>query len=331
MYSFIRVALEEIDKSEYYNFEDKLIYQTIPWIEFLTETQKIEPLILRICKDEKFIGYYTGFLFSKFGIKMLGSPFRGWTTLYMGFNLLPGNERAEIVVPLWKYVSKHYKCLYMELIDRYITLDQVNKYNLVAEAQITYLKDISGDINSVFNSFSSTCKNQIRRYEKNSAKFQVCEPTEEFAEKYYKQLTAVFGYQGLCPSYDLNRILILFRKLKELDGALYCTEMCNPEGESIGTLIGFAYNKTCYLFGLASYREEKYYQADYLVWDSFVHWKSEGCTSYDLVGEREYKLKFHPEKLAVPRIICCKARILIRLRNMAEKIYWLLNKLRGKK
>ncbi|MGL5257923.1 MAG: GNAT family N-acetyltransferase [Proteocatella sp.] len=330
MYTFEIVKLEDLNIKEYYDFEDKLIYQTLPWIHFLMETQKVEPIIVKISLNDSYIGYYTGFLFSKFGIKIIGSPFRGWTTLYMGFNLQNGVERAAIVNPLWKFLSKKYHCLYMEIIDRYITNEDVENNGLIADVQETYIKDISSDIDTIHKSFSSTCKNQIRRYEKNDAVLKVCKPSDDFAETYYEQLVAVFGYQNLIPTYDVNRVKVLLRELSKLDGALYCTEMFNPEGKSIGTLLGFAYNTTCYLFGLASYREEKYYQADYLVWDSFMHWKELGYKCYDLVGVREYKLKFHPELITVPRIICCKAKVLITLRNLALKLYWKFNAINGK-
>lgn len=330
MYTFEVIKLEDLNVEEYYDFEDKLIYQTLPWINFLIETQRVEAIIVRILLNGSYIGYYTGFLFSKFGIKIIGSPFRGWTTLYMGFNLLNGVERGAIIEPLWKFLSKKYHCLYMEIIDRYITNEDVVKHCLIADVQETYIKDISSDLDTIYKSFSSTCKNQIRRYEKNDAKLKVCEPSDDFANIYHKQLVAVFGYQDLSPTYDVNRVKVLLRELSKLDGALYCTEMLNPDGKSIGTLLGFAYNKTCYLFGLASYREEKYYQADYLIWDSFIHWKKMGCESYDLVGVREYKLKFHPELVAVPRIICCKAKILISLRNFSLKVYWKLNEFKGR-
>ena len=329
MYTITEVELKNLNTNEFNSTNDKLIYQTKEWIEFICETQKAKPIILRITDNNTFVGYFTCFLFSKFGIKIIGSPFRGWTTLYMGFNVSNGVDRASLIMPVWQYLKKHYKCMYMEIIDLYLTFDDVLREGLLADKQETYIKNISGNIDQVFKSFSSTCKNQIRRYEKNNAQLFVCEPNDAFAEKYYEQLKAVFGYQNLVPSYDCERVKKLLKNLNNIADSVYCTEMRNPEGRSVGTLIGFAYNSTCYLFGLASYREEKYYQADYLVWDSILHWKEHGCSSYDLVGVRDYKLKFHPELVAVPRVICCRFKVLIVLRNLAQKLFWAINSLKG--
>lgn len=329
MYKITEIELENLNIDEYYSTGDKVIYQTKEWINFICETQNVKPIILRITDDKAFVGYFTCFLFSKFGIKIIGSPFRGWTTLYMGFNVAEGVDRASLVKPVWQYLKKQYNCMYMEIIDRHLTFDDVQREGLLADKQETYIKDISEDIEQVFKSFSSTCKNQIRRYEKNDAYLNVCEPNDEFAEKYFNQLKVVFGYQNLVPSYDCERVKKLLKNLNYMADSVYCTEMCNPEGRSIGTLIGFAYKSTCYLFGLASYREEKYYQSDYLVWDSILHWKELGYTSYDLVGVRDYKLKFHPELVAVPRVICCRFKILIFMRNVAQKLFWAMNSIKG--
>ena len=89
MYNFIEVDINSLDVNEYNNFSDKLIYQTKEWVGFVAKTQNAKPIILRIIDDnDNLIGYYTCLLFSKFGFKIIGSPFRGWTTLYMGFNVV---------------------------------------------------------------------------------------------------------------------------------------------------------------------------------------------------------------------------------------------------
>jgi len=38
------------------------------------------------------VGYFTGLTFARFGVRILGSSFPGWTTPYIGFTLLPGSR-----------------------------------------------------------------------------------------------------------------------------------------------------------------------------------------------------------------------------------------------
>ncbi len=326
MYNFQRIELEELDNLEYANFGDKLIFQTLPWIRFILETQKVEIVLLRITKDGEFIGYFTGFVFSRFGVKIIGSPFNGWTTCYMGFNVVDNVSRAEIIDPLWKFVIKAYGCKYLEITDRFMTFEETQAVGLFTTSHTTYVKDLRQGGEAIFNSFSATCKNQIRRAGKNGASLIERVPDDSFAELYYSQLVKVFGYQGLKPTYDAERVRKLLQNLKGLDASIRCTEARNPEGLSIGTCITLAYNSTCYLWGLAIVREEKYFQADYLVWDSFLYWQGKGCISYDLVGLRQYKEKFHPDLVEIPCVICSKSKILIGAKNVAKRIYWILNK-----
>lgn len=330
-YNFEEISLDSIDLDEYNGFKDKLIFQTKEWVEFVADTQAAKPVILRITNAKnELIGYFTGLLFSKFGIKIMGSPFRGWSTSYMGFNVSDGVDRTGLVEPLWKFVSKKYGCMYMEIIDRHITFDDVERSGLTADKQDTYIKDISGEPEAVFESISAKCRKKIRRFEKSDAQLVEREPNDAFAEKYYEQIKRVFGYQNLTPSYDCERVKRLFKALNNFSDSIYCTEIIDSEGVSIGTSISFAYNSTCYVFGNATDHTKAYYQAEYLTWDRFVHWNKLGCTSCDMVGIRDFKQKFHPELVSVPRIICCKFKLLIALRNLAQKTYWRLNSVKGK-
>lgn len=329
MYSFEQVNYREIDDYINHEYEDRLIFQTKEWIDFVSDCKGAEPIVIRIKKDNKEIGFFTSLIFSVMGVRIIGSPFRGWTTLYMGFNLKPGENRVEIIPELWRYVHREFKCFYMEIVDWNISIEEAHEAGLTYGIQETYVKEISDELPKILKSFSSTCKNQIHRFEKNEARLDIVEPTDSFAEEYYKELERVFGYQGLKPSYDIKRVKSLLSHIKEIGkDTLYTTIAYSPEGTPIGTLIGFGYGKTAYLWGLTIIREEQYYQSDALLWDSFKHWKELGYEHYDLVGVRPYKLKFHPELRQTPRITCCKLPFMIKVRDWAEKMYWVVNKLR---
>lgn len=329
MYSFERVNYRKINDYINHEYEDRLIFQTKEWIDFVSDCKSAEPIVIRIKKDNKEIGFFTSLIFSVMGVRIIGSPFRGWTTLYMGFNLKLRENRVEIIPELWRYVHREFKCFYMEVVDWNISIEEAHEAGLTYGIQETYVKEISDELPKILKSFSSTCKNQIHRFEKNEARLDIVEPTDSFAEEYYKELERVFGYQGLKPSYDLKRVKSLLSHIKEIGKeTLYTTIAYSPDGMPIGTLIGFGYGKTAYLWGLTIIREEQYYQSDALLWDSFKHWKELGYEHYDLVGVRPYKLKFHPELRQTPRITCCNLPFMIKVRDWAEKMYWVIDKFR---
>jgi len=329
MFEFERVDIDTVSKEADF-YEDRLIFHTKEWIELINNTHNVEPIFLKIFADGKHIGFFTGFLFSKFGIRIVGSPFRGWTTLYMGFNLKNNIEvkRAEIVNPLWAYLKKTYHCVYCEIIDRFITEDDAKQYGLEYTLQGSYGIDISGTEDELLARFGKHCRKQIRQFERNDATIEIAEIDERFAENYYKQLKMVFGYQNLVPSYDLKRVKELLNALKQRDMVL-CLKVKNPEGDCIGSSISFGFNGRCYTWGSTSIREGKdYLQSEGLRWHMMQYWRSKNCFDYDMVGIREYKIKFNPYEIQVPRIILTSTKILIWGRNSAEKLYWVLNRIK---
>ena len=70
-------------------FPDREVFQTPEWIRFLAESQGAEPVILTLKAGVTAVGYFTGLIVPKAGMKILGSPFVGWTTPRMGIRLFP--------------------------------------------------------------------------------------------------------------------------------------------------------------------------------------------------------------------------------------------------
>src|SRR5512144_3250212 len=101
---FERVPLDQVDWPLVDAFEDRTFCQRRFWLEFIRETQAGEPVVARLDDCGTTIGYFTGVIVRKLGLPIMGSPFPGWTTPYMGFNLQPGLARAEAVAALLPFV-----------------------------------------------------------------------------------------------------------------------------------------------------------------------------------------------------------------------------------
>lgn len=331
MWIFEKAELDSVDTDEFNSFGDKLIFQTKEWLSFVAQAQNAAPVVVRISEDEKFIGYFTGLLFKKFGINIIGSPFRGWSTSYMGFNLKDGVERAAVIMPLWDFLKREYRCVYCEIIDRFITEEQAKNAGLSFNFQCSYCLDIGGSEEELLGSFTKHCRKQIRQSAKKDITIVRADPDDEFAQEYYSQLVSVFGYQGLAPSYDLRRVKLLLKNLADA-GCLLCQRAVTGGGKCVGTNISFGYNGRCYTWGSTSIRGENcdYLQSEALRWEMMRYWRERGCFDYDMVGRRDYKLKFNPYEIAVPRIILTRYKLLITLRDSAEKLYWRFNRIKNK-
>src|SRR3954452_22381199 len=82
------------------SFEDRTVFQTREWVGFVAECQRATPVLAELREGRDVVGYFTGLTFSRFGVKVLGSSFPGWTTPYMGFNLIKGISRAQALQAL---------------------------------------------------------------------------------------------------------------------------------------------------------------------------------------------------------------------------------------
>ena len=58
---------------------------------------------------------------------ILGSPFHGWTTPYMGFNLAPGIPRGDALQALERFAFGELGCVHLEVTDRYLTIEEGGK------------------------------------------------------------------------------------------------------------------------------------------------------------------------------------------------------------
>jgi len=63
------------------------------------------------------LGYFTGIRSRIYGVPILGSPYRGWLTAHMGFNLAPGVPRSEALRALGDLAFNQLGCLQLEIGD----------------------------------------------------------------------------------------------------------------------------------------------------------------------------------------------------------------------
>ncbi len=67
--------------------KDRTLLQTKAWLEYLAETQHATPVVAAVEQGTQVLGYVRGLVIRRFGLRILGSPFPGWTTSHMAFNV----------------------------------------------------------------------------------------------------------------------------------------------------------------------------------------------------------------------------------------------------
>src|SRR5580765_8621845 len=75
------------------SFPDAIVFQSSGWLRFLAEALPAEPVLAILRDGNEELGYLCGLKAKKIGMSLFGSPFRGWSTPYMGFNVKPSVPR----------------------------------------------------------------------------------------------------------------------------------------------------------------------------------------------------------------------------------------------
>lgn len=330
-YKFEIVDIDKLDVVEFNSYFDKTVFTTLPWINFISKDSRAKPLIIRIeFNDGKFLGYFTSLIIKKFGIKIVGSPFRGWSTCYMGIETIYKSEKQYVYKELSKFLFKKIKCDYIEITDRDMSVEQAKKCGFITLAAETLELDIDKDDEGIFKQMKTDCRNFIRQFERRGAKLEMVAPDEKFAKEYYEQLKDVFAKQKLVPTYSLEKVNNLIETLKD-SNQLLCLRVLDQENKSIATSIFLGYKNKFFFWGGASYRLGQHYRPnEYMIWMAIKYWRDHGCKIFDMVGDRKYKKKFGSYNAQYATIIFVKYKFLFVLRNCAEYIYFRIIELKGK-
>lgn len=314
-----RVEFDRVDWERLDAFDDRLVFQTRQWLEFIRRTQDAEPVVAAVLDArDAVVGYFTGLVIRRFGVRILGSPFPGWTTSYLGFNLEDGVGRDEAARALLRFAFGPLRCLHLELKDRFLIVETVGDLGFEHTPNITFEVDLGVSEAEIFGRMSSACRRAIRKSEKVGVVVEESEG-ENFADEYYAQLEDVFAKQGLTPTYDVARVRELIAAVHPT-GRLLLLRARSPEGHSIATGIFPALGRTAYFWGGASWREHQVLRPNEAIfWHAMRYWKARGVTALDMGGGGEYKRKYGPAELSVPFFRKSRIRGLGTLRELARR------------
>ena len=320
MLSLERLDPERVDWRRLDAFDDRVIFQTREWLAFVAETQDAEPLIAEVRDGGTSVGYFTGLVARRFGMRILGSPLPGWTTSYMGFNLEHDLPRKEAVEALLTFAFETLGCVHVELRDRRIELEDVAGLRLEHTPWPGFEVDLRPSEDEIWRRFKGPARTSIRKAEKLGV---VVEEADDltFAEDFYPQLIDVFAKQSLVPTYDIDRVRALIRNVLPT-GRLLLLRARNADGACIATAILPAMNGAAYFMGGASWRQHQTLRPnEAILWHAMRYWKARGVERLDLGGGLDYKRKYGPSEYSIPFLRRSRSRSLSGLRNLAKEAY----------
>lgn len=329
MMRFERLNLVEVDWQQLDSFADRTLYQTRAWLDFIAATQHAEPVIAALREGGDVLGYFTGGLISRFGLRILGSPFPGWTSSYMGFNLHPATSRAASLRALVDFALGELRCVHLELMDRRLTEEEARPLGCALSYYRGYEVDLTPSEERLLAHFKDDCRWRIRKAAKRGVTIEEAHDTA-FADEYYAQLEEVFAKRRLTPTYDKRRIQALLEHLLPT-GMLLLLRARDAAGRCIATGIFPAMNETAYYWGGASWRAGQALSPnEALQWYAMRYWKARGMTRYDMCGGGLYKAKYGGQEIAVPWLRHSKFAFVAKQRDWFKQIYWASKRLAGR-
>ena len=314
-----RLDFDNVEWPKLDAFEDRVVFQTREWIEFVSRTQGAEPVVAAVIDQGRTVGYFTGLVVSRYRLRLLGSPFPGWTTSSMGFNLEGSASRREAVRALVDLAFGPLGCVHLELKDRHLRAPDLDGLRFESSPKVTFEIDLAPDEDEIFASMTSACRRAIRKSGKDGLVVEEASGAE-FADEYYAQLEDVFAKQSLRPPYGVARVRELIRCL-EPTGRLLLLRARAPDGQSAATGIFPAMNGVAYFWGGASWRSHQILRPNEAIfWYAMRYWKARGMTVLDMGGGGDYKRKYGPRELEVPFFRKSRFKALMGLRDAAQWI-----------
>ncbi len=307
-------------------FEDRNVFQVPQWIAFLADTQEAVPVLAELRDGASSLGFFTGLIFRRVGIRVLGSSFPGWTTPYIGFNLCPNVPRVEALRALEVYAFRELKCMHVEVCDRQFTLADGKSLGFACDFYESYETDLTLTEEQLFNQMDSACRRCIRKAEKSGLQIEQAHDME-FAAEYFEQLKDVFAKQNLVPTYGLDRVRKLIEYLLPT-GHLLLLRARDANGNCVGTGIYPGFNKWASFWGNASFRASQNLRPnESLHWSAMRYWKKRGARIFDWGGGGEYKQKYGVVPISIPWFRKSRYGFIEPLRQGAKGIFGLKQKL----
>jgi CelD/BcsL family acetyltransferase involved in cellulose biosynthesis len=310
-------------------YPDRLVYQTREWVEFVSDTQRAEPVVAALVEGSSTLGYFTGLVQRRFGVRILGSPMPGWTTAFMGFNLVAGVSRRDALDALVPFAFENLGCAHIEFRDRNLTASDLDGIELKQVPWTGIEVDLRGSEDEIWSTLRATCRTAIRKAEKQGVTVE--EATgDDFAEDFYPQLQDVFEKQALVPPYGIERVQALIRHVQP-SGRLLLLRARDADGRCIATGIFPGTGRTMHFLAGASFRESQHLRPnEALMWHAMRHWKARGAEACDLGFALSYKSKWGGHEVDVPFLRTSRFRVLSFMRDAAQGAHNARQFLRGR-
>lgn len=320
---FERVAAPLVPWDELDARPGRTVFQTRAWLDFVVDSQGAEPVAARIVEDGAPTGWFTGAIVKRAGIRLLGSPMKGWTTPAMGFDLPAGCDPSDVLSALGDFAFDDLRCVHLEVADRQLLDDAVAPAGWVVGWLRGYELALADD-DALLAGMTKGGRRDVRRSLRNGIVTAEVDPLApgSFAADYYAQVTEAFAKRDRRPTYPQARVDALIRHLGPT-GRLLLLEARTPDGELAATGIfpGMAGGTAEYWMGASWQRHQHLLPNEALMWHALRAWRDRGAVRMNFGGGGSYKAKYGGSPHALPWLRTSRFGAVEHARTVAADIY----------
>lgn len=311
---------------------DRTVFQTREWLDFLVESQGAEPVVGRVVDGTSEIGWFTGAIVRRAGVKLLGSPMRGWTTSYMGCNLDREVAAVDRLQALRRFAFGPLGCVHLEVMDRSIQPSDPVPPRFHTGRLSGYELRIDIDDEALMAGMRKNGRRDVRRALRNGIVVEEVDPVADpsFAGEYYDQVSESFAKRSLVPTYPLERVQSMIRHLHPA-GRVLLLRARLPDGSPAATGIfpGLPGAGAVFWMGASHREHQAMLPNEALMWHALRTWRDRGARTFDFGGGGQYKAKYGGEPVVVPWLRTSRFGVLEHGRTAAQRAYRLAQERQG--
>lgn len=286
------------------------IFHTRRWFSFLESALELPTVIARIRRGGDTLGFFQGAIDHKFGLKILGSPFRGWSSEFMGLNLQRCVDYPDVLRALPDFAFSTLGCHYLEMIDPRVPPDVLGGLPYRVDDLKRHVIDLTQSEEVLFNNMDHDRRSNVRRAERLGVRVEMAGDAV-FAEEYHAMLIEVFAKQSLEVPYSQERV----RKLMDAMGDsndLMRMRARDADGATIAAYIGLAHNGVAVGWGAASTQKAlRLRPNEACYWAQMKYWKALGMRDFHIGGGwGSFKRSYGSHVVQIPRLRLARNPIL---------------------
>jgi CelD/BcsL family acetyltransferase involved in cellulose biosynthesis len=300
-----RVAAPDVPWAELDAATDRTVAQTRAWLDFLAESQGAEPVVARVLDGTDPVGWFTGALVRRVGLRILGAPMRGWTTAAMGFNLAPGVDRTAAVEALAGFAFGDLRCVHLEVADRALPADARLPVGFHVTPLPGWELDLGRDDDALLGAMKPYGRRDVRRALRNAITVEEVDPVDpgDFVAEYYDQVSTAFAKRDRTPTYPAERVASLLRHLGPT-GHLLVLRARTPDGRPAATGIfpGLPGGTAEFWMGASDRDHQHLLPNEALMWTALRTWRDRGAHRFNFGGGGAYKAKYGGTPHVLPQL-----------------------------